>query len=315
MKKNEHIEQLISRVLSGNATEQEFREVENWKNESQDNVLMYQQLQDTWELTLKRNQASIPLIDVDAEWAKFRQNAEIREKPQRNYLLRVAAVLVIGLVAATIYFFIPRDQVFESNTYGTVVELVDGSKVTLSKDAVLRVDKDFGTDNRALSLSGEAYFEVVSDSSTFRVSLGTSAVEVVGTAFNIRNAEGAPTEVVVTEGIVTFKNTSTELRLIKGEKGILQGGQIEKSTNTDVNFNAWLTRTITLEGQTLPEVVALLNRVYDRSVILETYEECTVNATFESQSLESVMRVLTATLDLTVEERGEQIVITNAVCR
>src|SRR5690606_26599644 len=64
--------------------------------------------------------------------------------------------------------------------------LADGSQVWLNAGSKLTYDTGFGTDNRALRLEGEAYFDVAKNLDLpFTVEINGQHVEVLGTAFNI----------------------------------------------------------------------------------------------------------------------------------
>jgi transmembrane sensor len=84
-----------------------------------------------------------------------------------------------------------------------VVELPDGSRITLDADSALSVRLTAG--QRALMLErGEAFFQVAKDTKRpFVVRAGSAQVTAIGTAFNVRMSENR-TVVAVTEGKVEF---------------------------------------------------------------------------------------------------------------
>jgi transmembrane sensor len=67
-----------------------------------------------------------------------------------------------------------------------MVVLPDGSKVWLNSASSLRFPTFFSGKERSVELRGEAYFEVAQNKkSRFRVKAGATAVEVLGTHFNV----------------------------------------------------------------------------------------------------------------------------------
>lgn len=73
------------------------------------------------------------------------------------------------------------------------VLLPDGSKVVLNGHSSLAVAEGFGTDNRIVRLTGEAFFDVVhNDSTAFLVQTHQFTIKVHGTAFNVRAYKDAP---------------------------------------------------------------------------------------------------------------------------
>src|SRR5690606_2914859 len=66
------------------------------------------------------------------------------------------------------------------------IQLADGTKVWLNADSELEFPSVFTTNERKVKVRGEAYFEVAKDpSKPFRVEVGDTEVEALGTAFNI----------------------------------------------------------------------------------------------------------------------------------
>lgn len=65
--------------------------------------------------------------------------------------------------------------------------LADGSKVILNENSTLRVAADFNQDNRDITLSGEAFFDVTQNSSKpFIIHTPYTDVNVLGTVLNIK---------------------------------------------------------------------------------------------------------------------------------
>src|SRR5690606_33552997 len=100
-----------------------------------------------------------------------------------------------------VYTITERTESIVKDSYNTIetpigsqytVVLPDGSKVWLSSASKLRYPVHFSENERRVTLTGEAYFEVKSSYSTttarkipFIVSSGNQQVEVLGTQFNI----------------------------------------------------------------------------------------------------------------------------------
>ena len=95
-----------------------------------------------------------------------------------------------------------------------------------------------------------------------------------------------------------------------------QYGTIMKTTNEDVNFLAWKTKHIVFNNTPLNEVVALLTKVYHTSIRLsgDRLSDCRITTTFDRQSLESVLNVLKATLDLQARTTGAGIELSGHGC-
>ncbi|MFR7808806.1 MAG: FecR family protein [Butyricimonas faecihominis] len=88
--------------------------------------------------------------------------------------------------------------------YGAEYNLVlsDGSKIYLNAGSTLRYPDQFIGDKREVFLTGEAYFEVKSDSlHPFIVHASDVAIRVLGTSFNVNAyAEGTWVKTTLVEG-------------------------------------------------------------------------------------------------------------------
>lgn len=125
--------------------------------------------------------------------------------------------------------------------------LPDGSKVQLNSGSTLRYDRSFG-DTRALSLKGEAFFEVAPGDRPFLVRTHNAEVRVLGTAFNVRarpNASSSGTQVTLVEGTVAVrpregKDEGVQMR--PGETRRIQGEGARLSAPLDMTVEeatAW----------------------------------------------------------------------------
>jgi transmembrane sensor len=202
--------------------------------------------------------------------------------------------------------------------------LPDGSVVSLHAGSQIKYPEKFTSNTRKVELKGEAYFKVAHDKTKpFIVSSGDARVEVLGTQFNVNTKTSAGTmEVVLTNGKVSVyfnENPKENVMLAPGEKAVLSAGQkqISKSANTDPNYMAWKTRVIVFDNVTLAEVANTLQNVYQTSVSLAdpALSGCRVTASFNDQSLESVLEVLKVTLDLQVNQNGKMLEISGNGCK
>lgn len=148
--------------------------------------------------------------------------------------------------------------------------LADGTRVWLNSESRLKYPVTFHGHERRVYLEGEAYFEVMKNNEMpFVVVSGETAVEVLGTSFNVR-AYSDETCIYTTlvEGKVRLSNTQHSLELEPSEQGIitLASGQLEKR-KVDVNlYTTWKDGRFVFENQTLEEIMNTLGRWYDVKV-------------------------------------------------
>jgi ferric-dicitrate binding protein FerR (iron transport regulator) len=126
---------------------------------------------------------------------------ETKVRQLSYYLSRIAAVLVVGFLVYAVFFMSGGDSeqvvVFAENDI-TITDLPDDTKVTLNENTKITYPEKFKSEERAVELTGEAYFEVERDEEKpFVVRAHNAVVRVLGTSFNIRALE-EETEVSVT---------------------------------------------------------------------------------------------------------------------
>lgn len=147
-------------------------------------------------------------------------------------------------------------------------ELPDGTVVKLNASSKLVYDKNFGIDNRNVTLMGEADFDVTrNENLPFIIKAGQSQVEVLGTSFDVAAYPGREVKLVVTEGTVSFSSLNKEgvkEILTKGQQAIIdiKGEYIEVSEVANDNFKSWWTREFKFEAAPLHEIFESLERTY-----------------------------------------------------
>ena len=226
-------------------------------------------------------------------WAPFR-------RPSAGLRAAAAAfALVLTGLAGVLILDAGRDrsgvEIAQSETFETaigetrVVTLADNSRVTL--DAASRISIRYSTERRDLTLErGQAYFDVAKDRNRpFRVTAGDQVVVATGTAFNIElvgdevlvtllegevivSDAGAPAPRLAIPGVPSVARPA--VKLATGQQFIAAGAEtreIERHVNVE-KTNAWRSGKIMLDGDTLAEAVARMNR-YSRITLSVEGEE------------------------------------------
>jgi transmembrane sensor len=324
-----HMDQsLLAKYISGVCNDSERQAVEAWKSESAEHAAELARLQKLWEA------AASPTTytpDTNEAWkkleARIRTEAETGQETVRPLwprLLRAAAVLAI-LVAAG-WFLFEKDTSVQSpgwTVYSAVdsvktVSLADGSTVTLNRHSRLEVSPDFGKE-RKTRLNGEAFFEVAKQGGKrFRVDLGESKVEVLGTKFNVRNDAGEEL-VSVEEGKVAFsreQSQSDSLHLTQGQSAGLISKEIKRVPSPDPNFMAWRTGRINFSKSPMSYVEEVLEKSFGRDIYLPVdLESCEITAKFDQNSFESIIMVIAAALDTEAIQSGSQWSLEGGSCK
>ena len=333
---------LITRYFSGETNPEELRLLSEWLEADEQNREIFTQYRKTWALMEKHKVQT--LVNIEEEWTAMQskmanepaqETAQIKQlgsthATRTTFWLRrwkaAASIVVLLGISFLLYFYFANNAavVVTAQTENIEQVLPDGSVVSLHAGSQITYPSRFGKHSRQVELTGEAYFKVAHDKTKpFIVASGDARVEVLGTRFNVNTiSPSGNMEVVLTSGKVSvyYKQKPKEnIVLLPGEKAelITETKQLVKTTNNDPNYMAWKTGVLVFDNQSLGDVVATLQHVYHRTVILAepNLADCKVTASFHDQSLQSVLEVLKATLDIQVTDNGKTIEISGSGCR
>jgi len=161
------------------------------------------------------------------------------------------------------------------------LRLSDGTLVWLNAGSVLKYPVSFGADQRMVSLSGEAYFQVSKDPGhPFQVTTQQQKVRVLGTHFNISAyPEDTETKTTLLEGKVSVGNTNSSVY------SILEPGEQALSSAIHIKRPIVITRIDTTEA------VAWKNGYFQ----------------FRDESLESVLKKISRWYDVEIQYTGNQV--------
>lgn len=202
--------------------------------------------------------ASIAVVAVSATLLVGAQQGWFSAKP-----VQVASNMAPSLTA------IGRPDYVTGKGQRSVVDLLDGTHVTLDADSAL--DVAFAKGRRDVRLlSGRAFFDVAHDRAhPFAVQAGGRVVTALGTQFDVRLTSDA-VRVVLAEGSVSVLSAAdgAAVRLAPGQAFTAKTAAAGKVSSADVDEAlAWKQGVVEFSDQPLSEAVALLNR-YTRARIV-----------------------------------------------
>jgi len=149
------------------------------------------------------------------------------------------------------------------------IELPDGTKVWLNASSSLKFPTIFNPQHRTVELSGEAYFEVVHNSShPFQVKVKDQLIEDIGTKFNVKAYSDEPTvRTALVEGIIDVTNGIKKLRMKPGQ-GLKASANAMSIYNADLNqVLAWKSGFFAFQKAGVDEIMRQLSRWYDVDVV------------------------------------------------
>lgn len=194
--------------------------------------------------------------------------------------------------------------------------LSDGTRVWLNASSSLEYPTAFGSGERSVSLTGEAYFEVATDKKRpFRVTVGDMTVDVLGTRFDVM-AYGDEAQISTTllQGGVRVSKNAASVLVAPGQAARLETstGQLGVAVADTESAVAWKNGYFRFNGVDLPGVMRQLSRWYGVDVSYKgggekTYEF--VGTVARSASLSSVLKVLEIN-GVKVTIQGKSLIVT-----
>lgn len=149
------------------------------------------------------------------------------------------------------------------------VALADGTRIELAGGSRLRLDRG---DARVASLdAGEAVFHVRHDAARpFSLDASGIAIRDLGTTFDVATS-GTRLAVAVAEGAVMFRPDQEALTLRAGDALQLdrKAGRVVRGRVEPALVGGWRQGTLSFSGESLGEVAARLNQLYDLNLALE----------------------------------------------
>jgi len=234
-------------------------------------------------------------------------------------LLKVAAAAVIIIGGTALW---QKARRAESNavarTFATAigerrqVTLTDGTRVLLGPTSRLVVVAD-GSEERAVTLDGIAYFNVVHDPARpFTVKAGAITIQDVGTAFAVESDDSAGTRVTVDSGSVAI--AATNQRRVPGAvlnardrasidvRGVVA---VERSVASEEDL-AWTQGRLVFRDTPLVLVGAELYRWYGvrLKVADSSLTKLHLTASFSGEPVDRVLNVIALSLGARIERQG-----------
>lgn len=157
-------------------------------------------------------------------------------------------------------------------SYG--IQLADGTKVWINSDSQLKYPSSFGEGVRKVELTGEAYFEVVTDAKRpFVVVTNQMEVMAKGTSFNVSAyPSDGQTATTLVEGLVEIKSGSNKPLTL--QEGYMATAKVDCSSlsvqKADVNqVKSWVDGFYYFDNMPLPDLAKRIERWYDVEISLQ----------------------------------------------
>jgi transmembrane sensor len=195
--------------------------------------------------------------------------------------------------------------------------LSDGTKIVLGPLSSVKLYAAYGSASREVEIKGDAYFDVVHDSSRpFTVYAGNATIQDVGTKFAVQANDSGDIGVSVREGAVSLaqgKSPKPDAVLKAGDQGTIdRDGKVtaRRGAATEEDM-AWLNGKLVFREAPLSEVASSMRRWYgiDLQIADPALADRHITATFSGEPVERVLEVLGLALGADIERRGDTAVV------
>ncbi len=359
----ERIWTLLARKLSGEATSAETVELENLLIQNPKIATSAKYVTEFWFLPNEKEEEFLEATfhlhiqqlkenGFDLGINKYETgslNLEIPAKEKKiykNFFRALAAVAFVMFIALFIFFnnskpknIVAKEttapsEVSTKNGSRTKIQLPDGTSVWLNSSSKLVYDNtNFGIGIREVSLTGEAFFDVVKNpAKPFVIHTDKMDIKVLGTAFNVKCYPGDKnTETSLIRGSieVTLKDRPEKIMMRPNEKLILSNESLKpiKVNNLQPRQQAllkpnpiielghltlfakdnsvvetdWVENRLVFSDETLEEITKKMERWYGVTIIIanDKLKKELLTGSFENETIYQALNALQITTPFT----------------
>lgn len=271
-------------------------------------------------------------------------------RPIKRFTQLLVAASILVVFSFSFYFFAknypftgkefvahtrnPTDTVENHTRFAKIVDLEDGTSVTLFPGAVISYPRKFKADKREVNLKGKAFFNVSKRSSShFYVYHENLTTHVLGTSFTISpsTAKETATVSVATGRVEVFERVKTISDNRLGKNGIviypnqkLQYHAVSRKFTLGlvehpmpvVGKNGSQSVSFDFSGHTIKEVLTAIETIYQVGFVVEdpSILNCNFTGDLSAQDLYTKLDVICQSIGATYELRGTKIFITGKSC-
>jgi ferric-dicitrate binding protein FerR (iron transport regulator) len=268
---------------------------------------------------------AVSTIDENKAWEIFQKRIHKKEKSKKTvpvasygWMKIAAAIIITAGLGLTVYWLLNRgnavkEMIVEADHIVVSDTLPDRSVVTINKGSFITYPSKFQGETRNIKLKGEAFFNVTPDKKKpFVISVNDVQVTVVGTSFNVKSIHGT-TEIVVETGIVKVTKDSKTEEVRAGEK-LTVGMKDTVATKEQVRdhlYKYYRTKEFVCDDTPLWKLVEVLNEAYGSNISISNNElrNLRLNTTFNDESLEQVLNVISLTFNIKIVREGDRIIL------
>lgn len=319
--KTNRIKQLITNLFIGAASVTERTEVARWINSEEaesDSKGAWDCASDEIDSTLKNeiwNEIRMKMEDMDLHSPAGKRIITRKTFTTTRVAASIAVILCTAFASYALYDnLLNSKKDLKANIYTFEVEpgqkgsmrLADGTMVYLNSASKISFAGDYNSENRVVTLNGEAYFEVAKNpDKRFVVTCNGVDIEALGTEFNVKAypADSIITTTLAKGKVKVFNNEQSITLLPNGVATYdLKGHTIESSTVENVSIaNYWRTGELVFEAEPLSSIARTIERMYNVKIRIDDarLRDIRFTGTIQNNSLNNVFYMMSLSYPLT----------------
>ncbi|MDR1864322.1 MAG: FecR domain-containing protein [Bacteroidales bacterium] len=321
---------LIIDRLQGCCGEEKTGTLDAWLHADHRHQALWEEIQRAWAEIMRENSAFEP--DREKAWRMVEGRLAIGSaggmKRKTLWYVRVAAAAVLPAVGIFAGMYLksspdPMDTPAAKVTYTdyqtqsgkSLVSLPDGSRVWLNAHSALRFPSNFGSAERQVTVSGEAFFDVAHDPDlSFTVQLNDLNVKVHGTRFNVREYGNGDAEVTLLNGSVSlFAVRQSEILLEPGYTATYSHERhtVNVAPADTLTAALWAGNKLVIEDQPLEKVVQILQIWFGKKIEIDPKLRTTsfYRLTVRDESFEEILQLMQKTGNFKYKPERNKVII------
>ncbi len=251
------------------------------------------------------------VLDAGAPRMIGRQGNAIVLNDSGQLLYKVPSPQLSSKVASEIFYNTLTTQ--KGNQYH--LTLPDGTKVWLNAVSSISYPTTFTGKERRVSISGEAYFEVVKNQKLpFVVQQADMTVEVLGTSFDVNGyGDDSAVRTTLVDGKIRLRKAGTVSVLDPGQQAVIakDGNSISVDHDPDIEtVLAWKNGVFGFKDTDIETIMRQVERWYDVQVIYEAkISKHFVAEVPRNVTLSQLLKLLEATDQVHFRVDGKKVIV------
>ena len=238
----------------------------------------------------------------------------IEKNPRNRYFLISGIAASLAILVSCLFWWNQQDQFdleYRSHLGSRkTMTLVDGSVVHLNGGSVLAVSDDFGTKNRTLNLTGEAYFEVAKNKDlAFIVRTENLKTEVTGTKFVVCDYPHQMNKYVkLHEGGLNVSHRDEKTKIKPGQQTMLQNDKllVGKFELID-SLPSWTKETLNFKNSPVSKVIESVENFYGIEIENKVdLGDLHYSHKFEGATLDHVLKTFTKSVGCQFQKKSDK---------